>query len=346
MTHKSQSNELASVNAQAQGSPGGAPSERFSAIGHCLCQEREAQGRSRADVARNLHLPVYLLDDLEAGRMERLPPVYRRGYINNYANLLGLDATDLTKDLKDDQPPQLTQIFPNRRPRFRFERYMKLTTYLVVTIAIVPPLVLVYLNTGVNLFHSDDDRSENTTETVMISAAENDSLENQELQSIPMTPPINRDPDDGLAGQDTELQDDAVQRPLASSTLPLPSMRARNSEATDQTNSDTAQPRDPQNVLEQSDQPSAPQSPEFELTVRLSADSWVEISAADDQRLEYDLLRANQEISYRGLPPFTILLGRASAVDLILDGELLTYDGHDRGDVAQFVINRDKEIQP
>lgn len=244
--------------------------------------------------------------------MERLAPIYRRGYINNYAALLGIETSELFAGLNDDPPPALTEVLPVKRSRFRLEKYMKFATYLVATIAIIPPLVMVYLNTGVGLFDGEQTPSEPTrTELMPLTAA---------------------DPGASVTDQDSVSD---TQRPVTASAMPLGSIRPLSS-------ADAVETLPAESPASSADAPQAnPGTPRpLGLTLRLKADSWVEISSGDDQRLEYDLLRADQELVYEGQPPLDILLGRASAVDLLVDGELLTFDGHDRGDVVELRITR------
>ena len=75
---------------------------------------------------------------------------------------------------------------------------------------------------------------------------------------------------------------------------------------------------------------------ESRLEISVSADSWVEISDADGQELEMDLLRGGSDKDYHGKPPFRLLFGRASAVRLLMDGEAVDLTGFTRDDVAQF----------
>jgi cytoskeleton protein RodZ len=296
---------------------GAGQSERFKAIGHRLREARLAQGLSRSEVALKLHLPTQLLDDLEEGRMARLAPIYRRGYINNYAALLGIDRSELVVGLDDDPPPALVQVLPLKRSRFRFDKYFKFATYLVATIAIVPPLVMVYLNTGADLFDGDRAVSEATR-----------------TEAMPLGPT-----EASAAEADAPVAADS-QRPVTASAMPLTSIRSLSApEASETTAVEEALEEPPGDEL-------VPDAPALmSLTLRLKADSWVEIDAGDDQRLEYDLLRADQELTYEGTPPLRILLGRASAVDLLLDGELLTFEGHDRGDIAELQITADGAVQ-
>lgn len=72
-----------------------------------------------------------------------------------------------------------------------------------------------------------------------------------------------------------------------------------------------------------------------ELTVSVSADSWVEITDASGTALEMDLLRAGSDKTYQGEPPFKLVFGRASAVKLSMDGEPVDLAPFTKADVVQ-----------
>ncbi len=284
----------------------------YAEIGERLQAQRVQRNMSLAEAACQLHLPATVLSDLESGRIERLAPLYRRGYIKNYALLIGLDPAPLLAGLKPDEPPQLTEVLPVRSSRFRLDRYMKIATYLIVTTIIVPPLVMIYLHSGANLF----ERSVPADQTSVV----RQDQENSPAQTVIPDPP---------SAQEEQA------RHVSASALPLAAIRP---------------------VRDSADRPSATSEPAgitpvepaerpFEVVVRLRDDSWIEIAAADGERLEYDLLRAGQERRYQGEPPFRILLGRASSVDLLIDGQVLEYDGSDRGDVAELTLMVDGNIQ-
>ena len=74
---------------------------------------------------------------------------------------------------------------------------------------------------------------------------------------------------------------------------------------------------------------------ESRLNITVSADSWVEIIDVNGQELEMDLLRGGSDKAYHGKPPFRILVGRAAAVRLSMDGEQVDLTGFTRGDIAQ-----------
>jgi cytoskeleton protein RodZ len=72
----------------------GVPTPRT--LGQTLAAERERQGLSRADVAQRLHMSAYQVEALENGDFKRLPQgTFLRGFVRNYAKLLGLAADDV-----------------------------------------------------------------------------------------------------------------------------------------------------------------------------------------------------------------------------------------------------------
>ncbi len=70
--------------------------EQAKDIGSILRQSREKQSISISELARELHLPLKIIEALEQNRFEIIPvPAYTRGYIRNYAKATGLDAQQL-----------------------------------------------------------------------------------------------------------------------------------------------------------------------------------------------------------------------------------------------------------
>ena len=66
-----------------------------------LRAERERQNLSEQEVAARLHLSMSYLKALEADDYTRLPePPFVKGYVRNYARLLGLPATELVQDFE------------------------------------------------------------------------------------------------------------------------------------------------------------------------------------------------------------------------------------------------------
>ncbi len=72
-------------------------------VGEKLAAERRKQGRSLLEVEAATNIMRRLLQLLEEGRYGDLPsPAYVRGYIQNYAHYLGLDAEPLLREFDLD----------------------------------------------------------------------------------------------------------------------------------------------------------------------------------------------------------------------------------------------------
>jgi cytoskeleton protein RodZ len=84
---------------------------------------------------------------------------------------------------------------------------------------------------------------------------------------------------------------------------------------------------------------------ESRLQISVSADSWVEIVDAAGRELELDLLRGGSDKDYVGQPPFRILVGRAPAVHLFVDGQEVDLAAFTRDDVAQFTWPQPQDEQ-
>jgi len=276
--------------------------------GHRLAEVRTRLGRSQADVAVALKLPRSVIQAIEDDRMDRIAPIYRRGYLVNYARELG-ESPDRYLSIGSDGPPPLKGVLPAAAPS-RVDRYLRYATYFLGTTLIVPPLVYFFIAGGSRLF-------DESPETAVVDAGSEGVAEVRPLDPTTVSQRIAR----ALALDESD--EEADNGPLAASTLPLPILRPAETVSPDE---------------------SVPEAPGVEPTgqhridLELVDDSWVEITDADGQRLEFDLLRQGSERSYEGLPPFRILFGRASAVRVELDGRAIRFAGDDAGSVAEFTL--------
>lgn len=284
------------------------PSDSIESPGSKLASIRQASGRSQADIAAALKLPRSIIEAIEGDRIDRIAPIYRRGYLANYARELGQDPADFP--LPADEPPPLQDVLPPSPPQPRMERFVRYASYFVVTTLIVPPLVYFFVTGGTRIFDSQSDE---------VAAAES--------TAAPATgDDVGRRIARALALDESDTQSSS-QGPLSASALPLPALRAADAVS--------PEPAPPVAVAE-----STPEvSPLHRLELSLSDDSWVEIADASGERLEFDLLRAGAQRRYEGLPPFRLLVGRANAVEIRLDGEIVRFDGADRGSVAEFTLD-------
>jgi cytoskeleton protein RodZ len=122
--------------------------------GETLRQAREAQRLTKEQVARQLHLTVQVLGQLEEGAFDRLPGhTFSRGYIRTYAKLLGLDQNVLVAafdrytgtDAKGSDVHVLQQIKEPARPG---QVFLRLMSVVILALLIVLGYVLWQRNSG------------------------------------------------------------------------------------------------------------------------------------------------------------------------------------------------------
>ncbi len=250
---------------------------------------------SLADVAGAIFLDDKLLGDIEEGSADHIALLYRNGYIQTYARFL---------QVPEDEIPALLATAEIREPGLR-------------AIFAVPPkrntaekwlrassYVLASLLVGTLAWQF-------THEAVRL------SQNGSRLQSGGVTEP-----------QSGDVINPAGQReysgPVNASIAPLGALHAKSADGMD-----TAE-----QAWAALSKPALPDG-ESMLQIVVSADSWVEITDANGQELEMDLLRGGSEREYHGQPPFRILFGRASAVRLSMDGEAVDLTAFTRDDVVQ-----------
>lgn len=289
--------------------------------GDRLRRAREEAGLSHADVTEQLHLSGVIIDDIEQGRVERLPGIYRRGYITNYARLLGLEPESLLGTSREEEPPELREVLPVNRTGWKFEQYLKIATYVLVTTVIIPPLVYLFIQGGSRIMDREP-------EAGAVGVEERTDAESGDRA--------------GSERRVVEGGRDAGEEPthFSASTLPLPAVRPLGKDTV------SIRPdRDAVIVPEIPESVEAAADAKVELGIELNQDSWVEIYSANGERLEYDLLRAGVIRTYQAEAPFSLMLGRARAVSLSLEGEPLIYEGHERGDVVRLEVTADGEVR-
>jgi cytoskeleton protein RodZ len=82
-------------------------------IGLRLAHAREARKLTVEKVADCLHLDVRMVEALERDDQATLPsPIFVKGYLRGYANLVGLPAEELVREYTDlaGEPPPLTVV--------------------------------------------------------------------------------------------------------------------------------------------------------------------------------------------------------------------------------------------
>jgi cytoskeleton protein RodZ len=214
---------------------------------------------------------------------------------------------------------------PVRKPRIKFDRILKFSTYLIVTTLIIPPLVLIYIQGGLRFM--DSEPTAGSQAQVSVSTGSEERVSDRVARALALG--VEGRVDDDPVG--TEQSGDAAESKIVATALPVGAIRPL---------------RDP--AAEVAEMPADASTEEAsagsELVIEVLEDSWLEVYAGDGERLEYDLLRQGDRRQFSASPPYRLLLGRASAVSLELNGVPVEFDGQDRADIANFELTAEGEV--
>ena len=277
-------------------------------VGEQLRAARESAGLKLAEVALSLKLGVRQLDALENGDWNGLPgATFIRGFIRNYARLLGIDPLPLMTQLDTVLAKPATTIsvpesstpsnVPYNSSGARDDRRFVFLGLIAALLA-----ALVYFLLPDDLAHLREE-----TQSII------DSLSRKEE---PVVVPVAPAP-----------------APVAEPVFPPG--------ATPQ------QIMNPQSVLPADQpavapvvatEKSAPVASTAALSFEIVRESWIEVRDRDDKVIFSQRLLAGSQKSVNGNGPLTLVIGYAPGVKLQWRGQPVDLEPHSRGDVARLVL--------
>jgi cytoskeleton protein RodZ len=275
-------------------------------LGLRLRAAREAKGLTCETAAQQLRLPVSVVQALEAERFERIGhAIYLRSYLTKYLQLLDLPQVLAERALHEHAapPPPLVTTGTVSRPRYLFDRYSGSALYLILTGVIVVPAVLLAMRAGFD---------QNLVRVTPLDSAE---------IAVPAPKPL-----DEAAAPAKAASEPAASVPSAAEKTPTPAIIASMAPFPASTASESVKA-----------EPTAA-SGRHTLRLSLGESSWVEITAADGQKLEYGLLPAGSSRSYAADKALDVRIGNANGATLEVDGKAQDIAPYRHSNVAHFRI--------
>jgi cytoskeleton protein RodZ len=283
-------------------------------LGQRLRAAREARGLTCEAAAQALKLPVAIVQALETERFERIGhAIYLRGYLTKYLHMLDLPQVLAERVLQQRavEPPPLVTTGTISRPRYLFERYSGSALYLILTGVIVVPAVLLAMRAGFdqNLVRvAPLDTQEATTPI----ATPHEESSRAATSSTTGTP--------AATASATTTAPETNPSSIIASMTPFPAQTAAET---------TTKPT----------QPSTPTAPgEHTLRLTLAEASWVEIVAADGQKVEYGMLAAGSTHNYVSAKVLDVRVGNANGATFEVDGKATDLSPYRHSNVAHFRI--------
>ncbi|MBN8735907.1 MAG: DUF4115 domain-containing protein [Xanthomonadales bacterium] len=274
-------------------------------LGARLRAARETRGLDIAACGSRLHLPIKVLERLEAddfGEPEHF--VFLRGALQGYARFLGLPPGSCDSALRAAAPveqPALVSVARTSPTRWLLQRYGTAATYIVLTATIAVPLVLLGLRGGL----------------------ERPSARIVSLDQAPVAVP----------------KGDAKTPPSAKASAPQPDETPFRASMTpfaaiglsDGGDADSRTPLAPAPVP-------AAVSGQHALSVSASGDCWFEIIDANGNKIDSGMLHAGDSRTWHSADTLHVTLGNAGGVTVTRDGQPLPLDQFRRANVARFDV--------
>ena len=281
-----------------------------SGFGARLRAARQARNLDIAACAQALRLPVRVLRKLEADDHGDIDyQVYLRGYLSKYGTWLGVPREEIDAEIARLKPRQPTLVSTGgiTHSRYLLDRYATAATYLVLTAVIIVPVVWLGLKGGLD------------REIVHLAPLDATPVAQQAPGDAGHAAPASVAPKPAAAAPASANAAKPNERPLLASMAPF--------SALDSADIEPVRPVAPASV------PGT-----HSVTIDLPSPSWVEVIADDGQRLEYSLLPAGTEKTYRSDRPLEIRIGNADGSQVAIDGKPVDIDSFRRANVAHFRV--------
>lgn len=274
--------------------------------GKRLADARRMRNISIQDVARELHLDEPKVTALEQNRFEQLgAPVFVKGYLRKYADVVGVSAEDVLADYRRFDPgeeaPPIVGL--RRRPPRELSPGPWLAAILVL--AIVAGGLWAWFYGGLDAFFRADEAKTPAPFAAEEPAAQGDTRE------VPDTVAGIAEPEPE-AGSPVET-DPGPAEEVAQETAPAPVLEA------------------PESV--------PPPEGQVALQLTFTGDCWTEVSDASGDRLYFGLGKAGETVSVTGEAPLHVLLGNRQNASLTVDGASYAIPASARrGETARLTI--------
>ncbi len=333
--------------------------------GHRLRTARRAQNLDLAQVAVQLHLSSVTVAFLEQDRYDQLPgPVFVRGYIRNYARLVGLADEPLLQAYRDSLPEDGVEPALGSTVRVKQGVGSSHLAVKLVTLLLIAGLVTLVVLWGKNRLGPPAGLERQTSaadpETpYLVAESASDPLTGQEPATgspettpqadhgvhfgggfdAPETPVANLSSPEELPGTEADAVAAAVD-----GVEPTEQPRA-------EPDANTAGPRSADWVAPESTAQAdvtslgavAEVPPGPPVVLEFSDRCWVNIRDANGQNRVLGELKAGDRRRLEGEPPFNIVLGNSEAVRILVDGKPYDFSPYLRGKVARFKLDPSRE---
>ncbi len=292
-------------------------------LGGRLRIERERRGLPLERVAAQLHLGADMVSALEADDYDKLPgAVFVKGYVRNYARLLGIPAEPLLAELHERCPDEECSKFVtgNVRQEVRSSHVLMRLITAAIVLGLIALLGLWWWN-----YVQAPEQTEASTQgeqTNALAEAPEMSVPAGTAQTTPVAPAASRAaPSAVVVGGESPsvVTEKPLAAPAASVTASAPT---------------SIREAAPVKAVE-------PAPPSGKVVIEFTKPCWVDIRGADNSfKMFGEFRKGRKELGGHG--PYKFIVGNVSAVRLSVNGKPYSILGHSSGNVARFRLDPTK----
>jgi cytoskeleton protein RodZ len=314
-------------------------------LGEVLAAQRELKKMTVSEVASQLRLGIRQINALEANDFTKLPePMITRGFIRNYARLLGVDAEPLINAHRAlsgvDHPPSLNISSANISiANHQMTPWLKIILTGLVALLIV--LGLSYY--AKNPFNNNAQPAESATRSSnLIENSTTESLGNivapiEDKLPEPALPIAERIAENELSANSNQLQTTDRNATPATSVAAVGGPAAPNDAVKSQ--NEVVQKEVAKDVQAASPVPASSQL-EFELS--FTEPSWVSVVDGDNKEIYSKLNAAGASEKVVGKPPLKLHIGNATGTKVNYKGKLVDLGQYTRNNIARLTLSLEK----
>ena len=317
--------------------------------GQMLAEAREAMGLSQDDVASKLNFRTSLVDEIENEQFDKsLPDTFNRGYLKNYAKLVGVLEQDVLSsyEMLGVAAKQRTEMHSFSKITEKQAQHSRLmwVSYLILA-ALIASSVLYYLQDAKNNATQVVPVPELTSESgasVEGDAADETSTETTLPSTDNLPAPLQEvELQNSLAEKQASATEQVLDEALKQAPEPIiEQVSAPISEQAVEQNvsNDTAVNKLARNIAD-----SAVDEPNTELLAAtaifsFAGDCWVNIYDGNGERIAWGIKKAGYVMELNGVAPFKVTVGKPELVTIDFNGESVDMSAYNVGNIAKFTL--------
>ena len=321
--------------------------------GQLLSDARQKMGLTVEQVAKQLNFRIALVKEIEQDHYDRaLPSTFNRGYLRNYAKLVGVSEKDVLSSydmlgVAEKQGAEMQSFSKITRKQAEHSR-LKWFTYLIFILLIASTVLWFIQESGavklsqLSSFTADEVNLADNEVIVEQQASAAQAPSQVAAQAIvqELIAPI----DVSQAKEIVELtsetpanltgdQENLEVQPLANENSPLNQVSIQSPIGPTKQSEPLSEPLS--KPLDDGNQ-QAGQVVDLEFT--FAGDCWVNIYDASGERLAWGIKKADYVMTVSGLAPFNVTLGKPELVEIKFAGQAQDMSQFGPGNIAKFTL--------